>query len=84
MSAQNQTKTKKKLEGIVVSNKAQKTIVVNVVRRHKDRVYSKFIHSSKKYHAHDENCSANEGDRVTIIESRPHSKLKRWELLKIN
>jgi len=76
--------TKKKLEGVVVSTKAQKTIVVNVVRRCKDSVYSKFIHSSKKYHAHDEKCLAKEGDRVTIVESKPHSKLKRWELLKIN
>ncbi len=84
MVAQNNTKTKKKLDGVVVSTKAQKTIVVKVVRRFKDSVYSKFVHSTKNYHAHDEKCSAKEGDRVTIIESRPHSKLKRWELLKIN
>ncbi len=83
MSAAAKTKIKKNLNGTVVSTKASKTIVVKVVRRYKDGVYSKFIHSSKKYHAHDENSLAKEGDKVTIVESKPHSKLKRWELLKV-
>ncbi len=78
------SKAKKMLDGVVVSTKASKTIVVNVVRRHKDSVYGKFVHSSKKYHAHDEASVAKEGDKVTIVESRPFSKLKRWELLKVN
>ncbi len=77
-------KFKKTLEGIVVSNKNDKTIVVNVERRFKDSVYSKFVSKSKKYHAHDESNTAKEGDVVTIIESRPYSKLKKWELLKVN
>lgn len=77
-------KFKKTLEGIVVSSKNDKTIVVNVERRFKDSVYSKFVSKSKKYHAHDESNTAKEGDLVTIIESRPHSKLKKWELLKVN
>lgn len=77
-------KFKRKLSGIVVSNKSEKTIVVNVVRRFKDSKYSKFVHQSKKYHAHDEENKAQIGDKVMIIESRPYSKMKKWELLKVN
>ncbi len=75
---------KRKLEGVVVSDTNSKTIVVNVVRRFKDAKYSKFIHESKKYHAHDEKNEAKTGDKVVIIESRAHSKMKKWELLRIN
>ncbi|MFT6068602.1 MAG: small subunit ribosomal protein S17 [Bacteriovoracaceae bacterium] len=75
---------KRKLEGVVVSDKNDQTIVVNVQRRFKHRVYSKFVNSSKKYHAHDAKNVANIGDRVTIIESRAHSKLKNWELVSVN
>ena len=74
---------KKTLRGQVVSEKSDKTIVVNVQRRFKHPVYSKFVNSSKKYHAHDENNTAKVGDVVTIIESRPHSKLKKWELVSV-
>ncbi len=77
-------KFKKTLDGIVVSSKNDKTIVVNVTRRYKDSAYSKFVSKSKKYHAHDELNTAKEGDVVTIIESRPYSKLKKWQLLKVN
>ncbi|AUN99981.1 30S ribosomal protein S17 [Bacteriovorax stolpii] len=77
-------KFKKTLDGTVVSSKNDKTIVVKVTRRFKDNVYSKFVSSSKKYHAHDEANKANVGDTVTIIESRPYSKLKKWELFKVN
>ncbi len=75
---------KKTLVGTVVSDKNEKTIVVKVTRRFKDSVYSKFVSSSKKYHAHDEASKAKLGDAVTIIESRPYSKLKKWQLLKVN
>ncbi len=75
---------KRKLNGVVVSDKSEKTIVVKVERRLKHPIYSKYVTKSKKYHAHDEQSTAKEGDLVTIIESRPHSKLKKWELLKIN
>lgn len=75
---------KRKLEGIVVSDKNEQTIVVNVQRRFKHRTYSKFVNSSKKYHAHDAKNEANIGDKVTIIESRAHSKLKKWELVSVN
>lgn len=78
------TKFKRKLYGVVVSDVNDKTIVVNVVRRFKHRTYNKFISKSKKYHAHDVDNKAKAGDRVTIIESRPFSKKKKWELLSIN
>lgn len=76
-------KFKKKLSGVVVSDKSDKCIVVKVERRFKHPRYSKFLTKSKKYHAHDETNNAKTGDVVTIIESRPHSKLKRWELLSV-
>ena len=76
-------KFKRKLNGVVVSDKSNQTIVVKVNRRFKHPLYGKFVNKSKKYHAHDVENKAKEGDRVTIIESRPYSKLKRWELLAI-
>ena len=75
---------KRKLKGTVVSAKADKTVIVKVLRRFKHPIYSKFVTKSKKYHAHDEQNTANVGDVVTIIESRPHSKLKKWELVTAN
>lgn len=75
---------KRKLDGTVTSNKGDKSITVNVVTKFKHPKYSKFMYKSKSYHAHDEKNEANEGDKVTIIASKPHSKLKRWELIKIN
>ena len=73
--------TKKILKGTVVSAKNNKTIVVEVTRKFAHPFYGKVIKKSKKYHAHDENNTAKSGDVVTIIESRPHSKLKKWELV---
>ncbi|MCK5073312.1 MAG: 30S ribosomal protein S17 [Bacteriovoracaceae bacterium] len=75
---------KRKLDGIVISEKNEKTIVIKVVRRFKHAKYSKFVYESKKYHAHDEKNEAREGDNVTVIASRPHSKQKRWELFSVN
>ncbi len=77
-------KFKRTLDGVVVSDANDKTIVVKVTRRFKDSVYSKFVSQSKKYHAHDEKNAAKVGDAVTIVESRPRSKMKKWELLKVN
>lgn len=77
------TNFKRTLSGVVVSDKANKTIVVRVERKMMHPKYNKFVTKSKKYHAHDENEQASEGDIVTIIESRPHSALKRWELVSI-
>lgn len=79
-----ETKFKRKLYGVVTSDTNDKTIVVNVVRRFKHRTYNKFISQSKKYHAHDVDNKAKVGDKVAIIESRPYSKKKKWELLSIN
>lgn len=79
------TKTfKRTLKGEVVSDARDKSIVVRVQRRFKHPIYSKFVTKSKKYHAHDEENKAKNGDTVTIIESRPFSKLKKWELISIN
>lgn len=75
---------KRKLQGVVVSAPGSKTIVVTVNRKYKHPKYEKFITASKKYHAHDEAGKAAVGNAVTIIESRPHSKLKRWELFQVN
>lgn len=66
--------------GVVVSNKADKTITVLVERRVKHPVYGKFIRRSTKVAAHDEANTCNEGDVVTIVETRPISKTKSWTL----
>ena len=77
-------KFKKTLDGVVVSDKNDKTIVVKVTRGFKDSMYSKFVSTTKKNHVHDEANTAKNGDKVTIIESRPFSKLKKWVLFKVN
>jgi len=69
------------IQGIVVSNAMDKTIVVKVNRRLRHPLYGKFINKSKNFKAHDENNSCNVGDEVRIIESRPISRDKRWRLL---
>ena len=70
---------KRVLEGVVVSDKMNKTIVVRVERRVMDPVYGKYVRRSKKYAAHDEANSHKIGDLVQIRECRPISKSKRWE-----
>lgn len=84
MSEYDKYKNKRKLIGVVISDVNNKTIVVNVRRRVKHALYSKFINKSKKYHAHDLDNKAKVGDSVTIVESKPYSKNKTWELLSIN
>ena len=83
MSSNTSQGYKRKLDGTVINTNNDKTIVVSVQRRFKDRRYSKFVYKTKKYHAHDENSEAKKGDWVQIVESRPHSKLKTWELMNI-
>jgi small subunit ribosomal protein S17 len=73
----------KELIGIVVSNKMQKTIVVEVTRKKAHPMYKRVIAIRKKFYAHDEKNVANTGDTVKIEESRPLSKLKRWTLKEI-
>ena len=69
--------------GVVVSSKMDKSISVTVNRKFKHPVYGKFITKSKKYMAHDEENTCNEGDTVKIMETRPISKNKTWRLVKI-
>ncbi len=76
-------KTKKVLSGTVVSNKMDKTIVVEVKRRFSHPVYKRVITTSRRYKAHDGNNQCNIGDQVRIIESRPISRDKKWRLLDI-
>jgi len=72
---------KRILQGVVVSDAMDKTVVVRVERRVLHPVYKKFIRRSKKYSAHDETNSAKVGDVVRIIESRPISKTKSWVIV---
>jgi len=75
---------KRILQGVVVSDKQDKTVIVKVERQVMHPVYKKFIKKSKKYAAHDENNLCKTGDEVKIIESRPLSKTKTWTVLTDN
>jgi small subunit ribosomal protein S17 len=75
---------KRILQGTVVSDKGDKTIVVSVERRFSDPVMKKTVRKSKRYHAHDANNERKVGDQVTIQECRPISKLKTWEVVPSN
>ena len=70
-------------QGVVVSTAGEKTCVVKVEERKKHAMYGKMITQSTKFHAHDENNECGVGDTVTIMETRPLSKLKRWRLVEI-
>jgi len=72
---------KRILQGVVVSDKGQKTIIVKVERRMMHPIYKKFIRRSKKFAAHDENNVSKIGDVVRIRECAPISKTKKWELI---
>lgn len=72
---------KRILQGTVVSDKQEKTIVVKVERRFTHPLLKKTVRRSKNYHAHDENKSFKVGDAVSIEETKPISKLKRWIVL---
>ena len=74
-------KNRKVRQGDVVSDKMDQTIVVRVDRRFRHPLYKKVVPRSKKYYAHDAEGAAKVGDVVSIGETRPLSKLKRWELL---
>ena len=69
------------MNGIVVSDKMDKTVLVNVERRFKHPVYKKYIRRTKKYAAHDETNGCKVGDRVRIRECKPISKRKRFEIV---
>ena len=72
---------KKVLKGIVVSDKPNKTITVSVERKYQHPVLKKVIKSKKKYNVHDEENKYKNGDKVSIIECRPYSKTKKFEVL---
>ncbi len=74
---------KKRLRGMVVSDRMDKSIVVEVLTRKKHKRYNKYVSVKKKFMAHDEENRAKLGDIVEIIESRPYSKRKRWRLLQV-
>jgi small subunit ribosomal protein S17 len=84
MAEQQQARvTKNEKVGQVVSTKMQKTIVVEVSRRVPHPLYKRIINKRKKFYAHDEEGQAKMGDVVRIIEHRPLSKLKRWQLMEV-
>lgn len=74
---------RKTLEGVVVSDKMDKTRVIRVTRSVLHPFYKKVMTKSKKFHAHDEGNTAREGDVVEIASTRPLSKLKRWRVVRV-
>ncbi|MGM0565559.1 MAG: 30S ribosomal protein S17 [Bacteroidota bacterium] len=74
---------RKQRTGLVVSNKMDKTIIVEVSRKVKHHIYGKFIKKRSRFVAHDENNECNSGDKVQIMETRPLSKRKNWRLVNI-
>ncbi len=74
---------KRTLTGQVVSDKMDKTITVKIERLVKHPLYGKFIRRSTKVHAHDEKNECNMGDTVTVVECRPLSKSKSWQLVEV-
>jgi len=74
---------RKERTGLVVSNKMDKSIVVQIERKYRHPIYGKFVRKTKKFIAHDEKNDCNIGDMVRIMETRPLSKLKNWRLVEI-
>ncbi|MCQ2324155.1 MAG: 30S ribosomal protein S17 [Paludibacteraceae bacterium] len=74
---------RKERQGIVTSNKMDKTIVVAVKWKEKHPIYGKFVNKTRKFHVHDEKNEAGIGDTVRIMETRPLSKTVRWRLTQI-
>lgn len=70
------------IQGTVTSAKMDKTVVVTVIRRIRDKHYHKFMNRKVKYRAHDENNNCTAGDVVELIASRPYSKTKRWRVVR--
>ena len=74
---------KRVLTGVIVSDKGDKTVVVNVERKVKHPLYGKIVRRSTKLKAHDEANEAHVGDTVRVVETRPLSKSKRWRVVEI-
>ncbi len=82
--AETPTRNKRKLRtGVVISDKADKTVIVKVERLIAHRLYGKGMKVTKKLHAHDENNEYKVGDKVRIMETRPISKTKRWRVVEL-
>jgi small subunit ribosomal protein S17 len=79
-NSRNSLQKRRAVVGTVVSDKMQKTIVVKVDRQVRHSLYKKYVEKSRRYKAHDETNDAKIGDRVSLIESRPLSREKRWVL----
>jgi small subunit ribosomal protein S17 len=82
-NARSTARVQKVLQGRVVSNKMQKTIVVEIQQRKLHRLYKKYLSRTKRIKAHDETNACGIGDTVRVVESRPLSREKRWRLLEI-
>jgi len=80
---QKMTEGKLVLQGIVVSDKNDKTIVVEIIMRKLNPLYKKYINRTKRVKAHDEHNEAHVGDTVSVVECRPLSREKRWRLVEI-
>jgi small subunit ribosomal protein S17 len=82
MSTEEERGNRRTITGTVTSNKMDKTVVVTVIRRVRDRRFHKFITRRVKYKAHDEKNACEIGDLIEIVESRPMSRTKRWRVLR--
>ena len=80
--AQDTRGNRRVIQGVVTSAAMDKTIVVTVIRRIRDKHFHKFVNRKVKYRAHDENNDCNNGDVVELIASRPYSKTKRWRVVR--
>jgi len=83
MTDQDVSKSKSTVMGTVVSDKMNKSITVLIERRVKHPVYGKYMTRSSKLHVHDENNESRAGDKVEIVECRPMSKTKAWNLVRV-
>ena len=82
-NTETRTTSRKVREGLVISTKMDKTVVVAVVDRVRHRRYGKTLQRTNHLYAHDEANDANEGDRVRVAETRPLSKLKHWRVVEV-
>lgn len=76
-------RARKVMRGVVMSNKMDKTLVVQVNRKVRHPIYEKFVSKKTKLYAHDESGEAQVGDLVEVVQTRPMSKLKRWRFLRV-
>lgn len=81
-SGQDTRGNRRLIQGKVTSAKMDKTVVVTVIRRIRDKHFHKFVNRKVKYRAHDESNACDEGDVVQLVASRPYSKTKRWRVVR--